>query len=223
MPAILLFGSSTGRIGRGSENRKPLRAMVHRDREAGPSNSHRISSSARASSNWGIVRPIAQGATIQPALPSALLKPGPESTRNETCTRSHSRFRSLEEGPYLGTSPELPGLIVQGASPEEVVELAPDIARDLIEVMLENGEALPPGLQPADHPDPRPARRSCVTYGELSRRIRELGCVLKRRGKGSHEIWHNPDRQPLRGDPQSPWRHSTGTLRAILKAARHPA
>ena len=56
-------------------------------------------------------------------------------------------IQKLEEGPYLGTSPELPGLIVQGASPEEVVELAPDIARDLIEVMLENGEALPPGLQ----------------------------------------------------------------------------
>lgn len=56
-------------------------------------------------------------------------------------------IQKLEEGPYLGTSPELPGLIVQGASPEEVVELAPDIARDLIEVMLENGEALPPGLR----------------------------------------------------------------------------
>jgi predicted RNase H-like HicB family nuclease len=55
-------------------------------------------------------------------------------------------IQKLEEGPYLGTSPELPGLIVQGASPEEVVELAPDIARDLIEVMLENGDALPPGL-----------------------------------------------------------------------------
>ena len=48
-------------------------------------------------------------------------------------------IQKLEEGPYLGTSPELPGLIVQGASPEEVVELAPDIARELIEVMLETG------------------------------------------------------------------------------------
>ena len=50
-------------------------------------------------------------------------------------------IQKLEEGPYLGTSPELPGLIVQGKSPEEVVELAPDIARELIEVMLETGEA----------------------------------------------------------------------------------
>ena len=57
-------------------------------------------------------------------------------------------IQKLEEGPYLGTSPELLGLIVQGKSPEEVVELAPDIARELIEVMLETEEALPPGLHP---------------------------------------------------------------------------
>ena len=67
-------------------------------------------------------------------------------------------IRKLEEGPYLGTSPELPGLIVQGASPEEVVELVPDIARDLIEVMLETGEPLPPTLRPP----PTPNRLSIV-------------------------------------------------------------
>jgi len=31
-----------------------------------------------------------------------------------------------------------------------------------------------------------------VTYADLSRKLRALGCVLKRQGKGSHEIWHNP-------------------------------
>jgi predicted RNase H-like HicB family nuclease len=56
-------------------------------------------------------------------------------------------IRKLEEGPYLGTSPELPGLIVQAASPEEVVALAPEVARDLIEVMAETGEPLPPSLR----------------------------------------------------------------------------
>lgn len=55
-------------------------------------------------------------------------------------------IKRLDEGPYLGTSPELPGLIVQGGTPEEVVGLAPDIARELIEVMIETGEPLPPGL-----------------------------------------------------------------------------
>ncbi len=48
----------------------------------------------------------------------------------------------LPEGPYLGTSPDLPGLIVQAESPERVIALAPDIAHDLIEVMLETGQPL---------------------------------------------------------------------------------
>jgi predicted RNase H-like HicB family nuclease len=56
-------------------------------------------------------------------------------------------IRRLDEGPYLGTSPDLPGLIVQGATPDEVVDLAPDIARDLIAVMVETGEPLPSNLQ----------------------------------------------------------------------------
>ena len=43
----------------------------------------------------------------------------------------------LAEGPYLGTSPELPGLLVQADSPEEVIALAPGIAQDLIAVMRE--------------------------------------------------------------------------------------
>jgi predicted RNase H-like HicB family nuclease len=66
-------------------------------------------------------------------------------------------IQKLDEGPYLGTSPELPGLIVQGASPEEVVELAPDIARELIEVMLETGGRY---LRLCARWRPRPASRS---------------------------------------------------------------
>ena len=60
--------------------------------------------------------------------------------------------RRLDEGPYLGTCPEFPGLIVQGATPEEVVNLAPDIARELIEVMIETGQPLPPRLHPLQAP-----------------------------------------------------------------------
>jgi predicted RNase H-like HicB family nuclease len=58
----------------------------------------------------------------------------------------------LPEGPYLGTSPDLPGLIVQADSPEEVIRLAPDIARDLIKVMQEAGQPLPAKLQPLRAP-----------------------------------------------------------------------
>lgn len=62
-------------------------------------------------------------------------------------------IRRQDEGPYLGTSPDLPGLVVQGVTPEEVVELAPDVARDLISVMIETGEPLPAGLRPLISPD----------------------------------------------------------------------
>jgi predicted RNase H-like HicB family nuclease len=48
----------------------------------------------------------------------------------------------LPEGPYLGTSPELPGLVVQADSVHEVLRLAPDLAHDLIAVMVETYEFL---------------------------------------------------------------------------------
>ena len=56
-------------------------------------------------------------------------------------------IEQLEEGPYLGTSPELPGLIVQADTPEEVLALAPGIAHDLIAVMREIGQPLPRQLR----------------------------------------------------------------------------
>jgi predicted RNase H-like HicB family nuclease len=67
-------------------------------------------------------------------------------------------IRKLDEGPYVGTSPDLPGLIVQGATPEEVAEIAPDVAEALIAVILETAQPLPPGL----HPLERPARIQIV-------------------------------------------------------------
>jgi predicted RNase H-like HicB family nuclease len=58
----------------------------------------------------------------------------------------------LPEGPYLGTSPDLPGLLIQADTPEEVRRLAPEIAHDLIETMVEIGQPLPPQLTPKPIP-----------------------------------------------------------------------
>ena len=52
----------------------------------------------------------------------------------------------LPEGPDLGASPDLPGLIVQAETAEEVIRLAPDIAADVIQVMQEMGQPLPTQL-----------------------------------------------------------------------------
>ena len=59
-------------------------------------------------------------------------------------------IQRLPEGLCLGTSPELPGLIVQASTAEEVVALAPTIAKDLITVMRETGQPLPEGLPPLE-------------------------------------------------------------------------
>ncbi len=56
-------------------------------------------------------------------------------------------IEQLPEGPYLGTSPDLPGLVVQGDSVQEVLRLAPDLAHDLIAVMRETNQQLPPDLE----------------------------------------------------------------------------
>jgi predicted RNase H-like HicB family nuclease len=48
----------------------------------------------------------------------------------------------LPEGVWLGTSRELPGLVVQADTPDEVIRLAPEIARDLLAVMRETGQPI---------------------------------------------------------------------------------
>jgi len=58
------------------------------------------------------------------------------------------QIQRLPEGYFLGTSPDLPGLIVQAETAEEVVALAPGVAKDLIAVMRETGQSLPEGLPP---------------------------------------------------------------------------
>jgi predicted RNase H-like HicB family nuclease len=44
---------------------------------------------------------------------------------------------------YVGTSPDLPNLIVVGDTVEEVLSLAPGVARALIETMREYGQPVP--------------------------------------------------------------------------------
>ena len=44
---------------------------------------------------------------------------------------------------YMGTSPDLPNLIVVGNTVEEVLSLAPGVAQALIETMREYGQPIP--------------------------------------------------------------------------------
>ncbi len=53
----------------------------------------------------------------------------------------------LPEGVYLATSEALPGLIAQGRTLTETLEIARDVARKLIESYREYGEEIPEGLE----------------------------------------------------------------------------
>lgn len=52
----------------------------------------------------------------------------------------------LEEGAYLAKSPVLKGLIAQGRTIAETLEIAEDVARKLIESYLEHNDPLPKEL-----------------------------------------------------------------------------
>jgi antitoxin HicB len=61
----------------------------------------------------------------------------------------------LEGGGYLATSNELQGLIAQGRTVAETMEIAQDVARKLIESYLEHGDPLPPKISAALHKQQR--------------------------------------------------------------------
>ena len=59
------------------------------------------------------------------------------------------QIEALPEGGFLATSDELPGLVAQGRTAAEALEIAQDVARKLIQSYQEHGDELPPALQTA--------------------------------------------------------------------------
>jgi antitoxin HicB len=54
------------------------------------------------------------------------------------------RVRRLKGGVYLATSPDVPGLVVEGRSIAEAVEISQRLARKIVESCIEHGDPLPP-------------------------------------------------------------------------------
>ena len=50
------------------------------------------------------------------------------------------------EGGYVATSPDVPGLVAEGRSVTETVEIAQGLTRKIVESCLEHGDPLPPAL-----------------------------------------------------------------------------
>ena len=53
----------------------------------------------------------------------------------------------LEEGGYVATSPDVPGLVAQGRSMTETVEIAQGLARKIAESCIEHGDPIPAALR----------------------------------------------------------------------------
>lgn len=56
-------------------------------------------------------------------------------------------LEALDEGGYVATSPDLPGLVAQGKTVSETVDIANDVARKLIESYEQHGDPMPPGFR----------------------------------------------------------------------------
>ena len=63
---------------------------------------------------------------------------------NETTIRL--RIEALDEGGYVATSPDVPGLMAEGRSVMEAVEIAQGLTRKIIESCLDHGDPLPKKL-----------------------------------------------------------------------------
>ena len=58
-------------------------------------------------------------------------------------------IEKLEEGGYLATSKDIQGLIAQGRTIAETIEIAQDVARKLIESYIVHGDPLPKAISQA--------------------------------------------------------------------------
>ena len=56
------------------------------------------------------------------------------------------KIEPLDEGGFLATSPDVPGLVAEGRSLSEAVEIARGLARRIADSCLEHGDPLPDAL-----------------------------------------------------------------------------
>jgi predicted RNase H-like HicB family nuclease len=64
---------------------------------------------------------------------------------DEVAVRLH--IEALDEGGFVATSPDVPGLVAEGRSIVEAVEIAQGLTRKIVESCLEHGDPLPPALR----------------------------------------------------------------------------
>lgn len=71
------------------------------------------------------------------------------TTVDEATIRLH--IEALHEGGYVATSPDVPGLVAEGRSVMETVEIAQGLTRKIVESCLDHGDPIPPALSNLAH------------------------------------------------------------------------
>ena len=135
---------------------------------------------------------------------------------------------ALDDGGYLATSPDVPGLIAHGRTIAEATAMACDVTRKIIESCRQNGDPLPPALQDADprfarlpgSDDGEPVGRLAgFTRRDITRKLRQFGYVVDRQTHGGDEIWRHVQSGRKVTIPHHDGDLPKEALRAILRAA----
>ncbi|MCK7510539.1 MAG: type II toxin-antitoxin system HicB family antitoxin [Desulfobacterales bacterium] len=92
-----------------------------------------------------ILRLAAETMELRHAVSCGIIRQEREGALAETFLKLH--IEALEEGGYVATSPDLPGLVAQGRTMSETVEIAHDVARKIIESYEEHGDPLTVGIR----------------------------------------------------------------------------
>jgi predicted RNase H-like HicB family nuclease/predicted RNA binding protein YcfA (HicA-like mRNA interferase family) len=132
----------------------------------------------------------------------------------------------LPGGEYLATSPDLPGLVAEGQTKEETLQIAMDLAQKITESCLEHGDPLPPALASPGwetttelEKPPEVWKLTGFNYSAVARKLRTFGFDLERQVAGIHEIWRNRNNGREITIPHHANSIAEGTLRAILREA----
>jgi antitoxin HicB len=92
---------------------------------------------------------------------------------DEATIRLH--IEPLSEGGYLATSPDVPGLVAEGRSITEAVEIAQGLTRKIVESCIEHGDPLRGGLVRLFGADREGGSSAATLHDRISLRARHRG------------------------------------------------
>jgi predicted RNase H-like HicB family nuclease len=127
-------------------------------------------------------------------------------------------IEKLAEGVFLAVSPDLPGLVVQGRTLQETL----DIARDVGERLTKEQMGIAGAPLPAERglfEDQPGGSLAGFGYRQVARRLKAAGLESRSGAAASHEIWFSPALNRFTTVPKLHGKLAESTLRAILEQA----